>query len=316
MADHFQEETLFQSRIVTIYDVRCRPQFAECGPEEQPSGHLMVFPRAGVFVKRSATDQTVVADPTHVLFFNRGENYQVAHPVPGGDESTVFSFEENALMGLLQKRYVDISAERPFPVPATRTSASMHFRLYRLRQLLRTVREPNQLLVEEAAVELLSQSARLTQESQVTRVSQKREDTRRAHRDLVHAARVFLTRKLRENLTLEDIAVGVFSSPFHLARVFKTQTGVTLHHELNRLRLRHALAWLADGVQDLTTLALELGYSSHAHFTSAFTREFHQPPSIIRGQLSSALLRKVDRPKRNNRGTVFDYTRIRRGGGE
>lgn len=252
----------------------------------------MVFPRTGVFVRRNASDRALVADPTRVVFFNRGENYRVAHPVPGGDDCTAFSFEENALLSYLQRRYVDTSAERPFPVSAAQTTASVHLSLYRLRQLLRSVGKPTALSVEEAAVELLSQSTR-PKHSHATRALQKREDTRRANRDLVRAARLFLMRKLGEKFTLEDIAASVFSSPFHLARVFRSETGVTLHHELNRLRLRHALAQLADGVEDLTRLALELGYSSHSHFTWAFAREFRQAPSVIRRQLSSRLLRKL-----------------------
>ena len=43
-----------------------------------------------------------------------------------------------------------------------------------------------------------------------------------------------------------------------------------------------ALERLAVGADDLTTLALELGFSSHSHFTDAFRREFGRPPSAAR----------------------------------
>jgi AraC-like DNA-binding protein len=37
-----------------------------------------------------------------------------------------------------------------------------------------------------------------------------------------------------------------------------------------------------EGADDLTALALELGFSSHSHFTDAFRAEFGRAPSRIR----------------------------------
>jgi AraC-like DNA-binding protein len=42
------------------------------------------------------------------------------------------------------------------------------------------------------------------------------------------------------------------------------------------------LEHLADGKPDLTMLALDLGFSSHAHFSHAFRREFGSAPSRLR----------------------------------
>ena len=47
------------------------------------------------------------------------------------------------------------------------------------------------------------------------------------------------------------------------------------------LRLRAALERIADG-EDVATLALALGFSSHSHFTSAFRRAFGVAPSQVR----------------------------------
>jgi AraC-like DNA-binding protein len=48
------------------------------------------------------------------------------------------------------------------------------------------------------------------------------------------------------------------------------------------LRLRLALERLLDPGTDILTLALELGYSSHSHFTSAFRRCYGCQPSVWR----------------------------------
>ena len=38
----------------------------------------------------------------------------------------------------------------------------------------------------------------------------------------------------------------------------------------------------SSGERDLSRLALDLGYSSHSHFTAAFRRSFDVPPSAAR----------------------------------
>jgi AraC-like DNA-binding protein len=43
-----------------------------------------------------------------------------------------------------------------------------------------------------------------------------------------------------------------------------------------------ALERLDAGERDLTRLALDLGYSSHSHFTDAFRRSFGVTPSTAR----------------------------------
>src|SRR5262249_37447049 len=63
---------------------------------------------------------------------------------------------------------------------------------------------------------------------------------------------------------------------------FQQRTGAPVHRYLTRLRLRASLERLADGETDLTALALELGFSSHSHFTGAFRREFGRTPSAVR----------------------------------
>lgn len=87
--------------------------------------------------------------------------------------------------------------------------------------------------------------------------------------------------------SLHEIARVAAASPFHLARCFKRSHGIGLHAYRTRLRMALALARLGDGEDDLTRLALDLGYSSHSHFTAAFRVHFGVPPSRARGLLAS-----------------------------
>ena len=82
-------------------------------------------------------------------------------------------------------------------------------------------------------------------------------------------------------MSLEEIAAEVNASPFNFARMFNHQTGMPLHRYLTQLRLRAALERLGEA-DDITSLALDLGFSSHSHFTDVFRREFGKTPSEFR----------------------------------
>jgi AraC-like DNA-binding protein len=87
----------------------------------------------------------------------------------------------------------------------------------------------------------------------------------------------------------------VHYSPYHLARLFRREVGVPIHQYVNRLRLAAALERLADGVADPTELALDLGYSSHSHFSDYFRRAFGTSPSAFRRLGTASRLRELSK---------------------
>jgi AraC family transcriptional regulator len=285
--EHLHSWTLFRSSLVTVSDWRCRPTNPAFGEEEESSGQVLVFPRTGLFVERRS-GRDAIADSTRVHFFNRNETYRVAHPVAGGDDCTSIRFDDQALIDLLA--HDDPSAtDRAslFRVSSAGTTAAMALVLHRLRRNLLGERTIDALAIEEDAGFLLTEASTIASRLDGRATQPRRLATRKAHRELVHAARLVLAKAFREKVTLSGLARAVFSSPFHLARVFRRETGLSIHAQLNRLRLRRALQEIADGMPDLTKLALDLGFSSHAHFTQTFTREFGQSPSRIRRALAS-----------------------------
>jgi AraC-like DNA-binding protein len=94
-----------------------------------------------------------------------------------------------------------------------------------------------------------------------------------------------LARRSPAALTLEALAREVGASVFHLCRAFRRTHGETIHRYLVRLRVRRALELIAHEALNLTTLAMELDFAHHSHFTSAFGREFGAPPSVVRAEL-------------------------------
>jgi len=70
----------------------------------------------------------------------------------------------------------------------------------------------------------------------------------------------------------------VGGSPVYLTQIFQQVEGLPLYRYQLRLRLARSLDLLAE-YDDLTTLGLELGFSSHSHFSAAFRAVYGRSPS-------------------------------------
>lgn len=267
---------------VRVLDYCCAGHGRGQGPEEEVGTYEVVLPREGIFV-RHVRGESIVADPNYALFFNSGECYRVSHPVSGGDRCTVLAFATSQIEDCLLHLDPQVlsSGTRLFRSTHTPTSPALDL-LH--RQLLRIARSTAEsLAVQEIAINLL---AGLINASIDTPISahqiSRRTATAQRHNDLIMAVREELARRLGEKLDLRDIASAVHVSPFHLCRVFRSRTGISLSSYHRRLRLRTALQRILDGEDDLTQLAIDMGFSHHSHFTSAFSSEFGIPPSTNR----------------------------------
>lgn len=271
---------IFSSELVRIGDYRCRAHCSGCGGEELSSTSDIVFLRRGVFVKH-VRGREIVADANSTVFFNRGETYRVSHPVDGGDECTTITLREDVLRDAIRVRdpAVDDRPEGPFRDFEAPCPAAAYSRQRRLVEHLRGGRG-DVLWVEETVLALLdSLPARGA-------APRRRVETRRAHRDTVNEAKVLLARRMRSGISLDEAARAVHCSPFHLARVFRNETGAPLHAYLTRLRLRAALEAMLEQPADLTAVALDTGFFDQSHLTNAFTREFGLSPGRFRDELS------------------------------
>ena len=79
---------------------------------------------------------------------------------------------------------------------------------------------------------------------------------------------------LKENLAappgLEELGRRVGCSHFYLSRIFTQEVGKTISVTLRDLRMERAASLLREGRMNVTEAALEVGYSSLSHFSSAF----------------------------------------------
>lgn len=101
------------------------------------------------------------------------------------------------------------------------------------------------------------------------------------------AARELIDDCHAEDLRLEDIALQVSLSPFHLVRVFKARFGLTPHAYLVQTRVRRARALLRTPLR-LADIAASVGFSDQSHFTRHFKRKHGVTPGAYRNFLQNA----------------------------
>ena len=81
-----------------------------------------------------------------------------------------------------------------------------------------------------------------------------------------------------------EIGARVGLSPSHFAKKFRQSTGLSLHRFVNRRRIQAALESLKDESKTLSQVALDLGFSSQAHFTHLFSGLTGMTPAKYRKQ--------------------------------
>jgi AraC family transcriptional regulator len=90
----------------------------------------------------------------------------------------------------------------------------------------------------------------------------------------------------RERWSLTGIAARLQVSPAYLTDLFRRHEGVSIARYQRRLRLSRALVELPH-TEDIAALALDLGFSSHAHFSTAFRATYGETPSRYRRRLGA-----------------------------
>ncbi len=83
---------------------------------------------------------------------------------------------------------------------------------------------------------------------------------------------------------LPDLAREIGLSRFHLWRAFKQSTGITPYAFRAKRRLEKSCDLLRSSGRSLTEIAMECGFGSSSHFTTAFKRAFGTTPTDFRRQ--------------------------------
>lgn len=250
------------------------------GPEGFCEDFQICFPYRGLFVWHVSNEE-IVGDANQVVFVRAGEPFSMSGPLPAGYAELVITPGVEVLAEITSLHERRLSQHPLFRRRAWQADA--HLRSLRARFLhwARANSETDSLQAEEAVLALL----RCAFQHQQPRAAPNGGTTAL----LIRRAKEYLERHLAERVRLADVALAVGASPAYLTDLFSRVEGLSLHQYLTQLRLSRALVELRHA-SDLTALALELGFSSHSHFSFVFRRTFGCTPSGFREMTRRAVL--------------------------
>lgn len=287
--------SLYDSPMIGVHDYICRHTACGKSDEEQSTSNGIVLMRHGAFSKHFGR-RHITADVNQAVFFTKDSVYRVSHPADCGDRGTTFVVAQRILNDIVRELdpAVDEHPDRPFPFVTGPCSGEIFWRHREFVRRLETGEPQEPLWADVTGLQLVADVLEAAYERGGA-MPQRRQSTLADHADRTEAAKIYLASRLAEAVTLEDVAAAVNSSPFNFARIFGEQTGMPIHRYLTVLRLRAALERIADPAIDLTSIALDLGFSSHSHFTDVFRREFGETPSDVRGRSSKNAIREMSK---------------------
>jgi len=94
----------------------------------------------------------------------------------------------------------------------------------------------------------------------------------------------YIDASLGERLDVATLAAVASMSPGYFTAMFKRATGVTPHEAVTRRRLTRSQELLTDESLTVAEIGYQLGFSSHAHFCTAFRRRIGLSPTAWRAQ--------------------------------
>ncbi len=254
-----------------------------------PSGYeaavQLVLPYFGLF-NYSIGHQNWLIDPSKILLIRPGWEFTDKQPVDGlGHASLLVNPSESMTDELLGSRLAVKNGDSIFG--GAQSSPEIWLMTYHFLD------ESSEWMSELRADEWIIRVIELASGRPRTR---HRPSTR-----TVALAKEFLHAHRCERLPLDRIAAAVGVSPVYLTQEFTRSEGVPLYQYQLYLRLIRALHQLRD-CDDITQLALDLGFSSHSHFSATFRRTFGISPSDHRRNARARRAPHSD--ARSDRGAV------------
>jgi AraC family transcriptional regulator len=92
----------------------------------------------------------------------------------------------------------------------------------------------------------------------------------------------FIEQNIGQDIGLDELASNSDMTPHYFCRAFRKSVGIPPYRYLVRRRIERSKELLISTDNDITDIALELGFSSHAHFCNTFRNVVDCSPSAYR----------------------------------
>ncbi|APC12158.1 MULTISPECIES: helix-turn-helix domain-containing protein [Providencia] len=102
------------------------------------------------------------------------------------------------------------------------------------------------------------------------------------HLALVYALSKWIEEHLGRVIHLEELAAYSGYSLWHMQKIFKEVTGISLGKYIRQRRLAGAVNLLRNSNQSIFDIALDFGFGSQSHFTYMFRKEYGITPFDFR----------------------------------
>jgi len=257
-----ERRTVLATSALKVEWLRC-----ELGPERTAPSHTaerqVLFPLAGTF-RWHVGRTTSLLDPNHVMFVETDEESWDTHPTG----STVTCLIATVATPLARRLW---RSSAPFAARTTRASSRLQADYTWFAAAITNSDQPAAVW-EERAVQLLADAT--------AEAGGAAPPPRCAATELARRAKE-LFGDHGELLSLAELAELLDVSPAHLTASFCRAEGVPIVRYQIQLRIMRALRELPY-TNDLAALAVELGFASHSHFSTAFRARIGVTPSQFR----------------------------------
>jgi AraC-like DNA-binding protein len=263
-----------------VHDVSCDWE-AGARMSERFSQFGLCLVRRGMFIRRTPHAQLFV-DSTSAVFEQPGFEQEIIHPRRDGGETTVVLLSDEAML-----RYAGELAAPDVLIPIEPAVNLLH------HALLADIRRG--IDAAELEARLTDLIGLVVERAAPGRLTGRRPRTLAAHRRIVDHARSAIAAD-PASLDLEAMAAELRCSPFHVSRVFRRATGMTLTQHRNRVRAAAAIDRIADGEERLADLAADLGFADQSHLVRALRRATGMAPSALRRRLEGVNRSTTSKP--------------------
>lgn len=109
---------------------------------------------------------------------------------------------------------------------------------------------------------------------------------RDAHKaeSVVERAKRYIHENFKQELSREDVAAHVYLTGDYLAKVFKSETGLTIKEYLNDCRIHAAKQKLLESQASISEIAMESGFDTLSYFSTVFKKLTGETPIAYRSK--------------------------------